>query len=325
MNPNGQGSLFMMGGVTMSVPSSSHILMTHPPMMTQALGGVRLPQTSKFPIKQDPMESLATPTTNLYLCSTGNSASLKTSIHYMSSSVHCTVYINLVLSFVHYTMYPLCVSFVHYTMYPLYVSFVHYTMYPLCVSFVHYTMYPLCVFIYPFTSGINIKQEIEERQDKTSVDLLDQAYQSLIQKKIKDSLSSFIASVPGIVPKLSIHPLSIHSSIHCYLSIIIYLSIHSSIYYYSSIHFPTHSSISLFIHPFPYSFIHPLLSIYLSINTFIHPFPYSSIHFPTYSSIHCYLSIYLSIHSSIHFPIHSSISLFIHPLLFLIIIYHFYR
>ena len=45
-----------------------------------------------------------------------------------------------------------------------------------------------------------IKQEIEERQEKTSVDLLDQAYQSLIQKKIKDSLSSFIASVPGIFP-----------------------------------------------------------------------------------------------------------------------------
>ena len=178
MNPNGQGSLFMMGGVTMSVPSSSHILMTHPPMMTQALGGVRLPQTSKFPIKQDPMESLATPTTNLYLCSTGNSMSLKTYIHYMSSSVHCTVYINLVL------------------------------------SFLHYTMYPLCVFICPFNSGINIKQEIQERQDKTSVDLLDQAYQSLIQKKIKDSLSSFIASVPGIVPKLSTYMSISYQSIH---------------------------------------------------------------------------------------------------------------
>lgn len=154
MNPGGQRSLFMMGGGTMSVPSSSHMLMTHPPMMTQALGGVRLSQTNKFPIKQDLMESLATPTANLYLCSTGNSASLKTCIHYMSSSVYCTV---------------------------------HFT----CI---HY------VFICLFISGTIIKQEIEERQEKTSVDLLDQAYQSLIQKKIKDSLSSFIASVPGIFP-----------------------------------------------------------------------------------------------------------------------------
>ena len=130
MNLTGQGSLFMMGGVTMSVPSSSHILMTHQPMMTQALGGVRLPQTSKFPIKQDPMESLATPTANLYLCSTGNSASLKTCIHYMSSSVYRTVHLK---------------TCIHYMS-----SSVYHTVHPLCVLSVHFTMYSSCVHMFVY-------------------------------------------------------------------------------------------------------------------------------------------------------------------------------
>ena len=50
--------------------------------------------------------------------------------------------------------------------------------------------------------GTNVKKENEEEKEKTSIELLNQAYHVLMRKNIKDSLTSFIATVPGNPPLL---------------------------------------------------------------------------------------------------------------------------
>ena len=56
--------------------------------------------------------------------------------------------------------------------------------------------------------GTNVKKENEEEKEKTSIELLNQAYHVLMRKNIKDSLTSFIATVPGN-PPFSLIPSSI--------------------------------------------------------------------------------------------------------------------
>ena len=45
--------------------------------------------------------------------------------------------------------------------------------------------------------GADVKMEDMDSKDKVSVAMLEQAYQVLMRKDIKDSLTSFISNIPG--------------------------------------------------------------------------------------------------------------------------------
>lgn len=61
--------------------------------------------------------------------------------------------------------------------------------------------------------AVNVKKENEEQKEKTSIELLNQAYHVLTRKNIKDSLTSFITTVPGNFDHNESHDFSLRSLI----------------------------------------------------------------------------------------------------------------